>query len=545
MASILSKEHFQEMREDELLKEVLIPLLKAMGYKDVFEYHGGDTEQGKDIVCWKANSLGGRENLAIVAKAVRLTGKASPAKGTAAEVQMQIQQCFGKTYLDPVNGEEQAIHQCWVITNKNIGKQAEEAISAALSPMGISRDVKFVNGDKLWELIENYLPIKAVLQKLDDVNKTFDTIDTHYRPVAMLMNTGIKIGVAEKFPGASQEKPFEINFTFAFPDTPEGRIAKNAFERSITTGTPVDIEAPYIQSIKFPDSFNQLIGDQFKQSSLHIEPLINQVQFLARIQLKCDDGDGFILNYVQFKVIQSGTEEVTLSNEDQPIPVQIKLVLSLKEQKATVHFHIPVAQLNVYQLLDVLYLMRAISKPMVAQIIHLDTGILFFEQHQIVGVCEAPDPRFIEALKDLAAIQIKLQQPIMYPNRELTLDEINTIEQLRIILHEGKQVLKWNTLNLAMLPEGVRILLKTFENGKSGTLVFRSQETVSLFDIELPLGEVETRIEKVELINKQEIQKHLDEVQNDETPIECNFVPVDDSPVIKKYLNWQQQIISS
>ena len=51
-----------------LKKEIVIPLLNGMGFKDVIDFHGGAGEQGKDIVCWKSDDLDNRTNYAIVLK---------------------------------------------------------------------------------------------------------------------------------------------------------------------------------------------------------------------------------------------------------------------------------------------------------------------------------------------------------------------------------------------------------------------------------------------------------------------------------------------
>ena len=65
---MLTHDTFVKMDEATLRVKVLLPLLRAMKYRDVHEYHGGSGEKGKDIVCWKQDELGCRVNLAIVAK---------------------------------------------------------------------------------------------------------------------------------------------------------------------------------------------------------------------------------------------------------------------------------------------------------------------------------------------------------------------------------------------------------------------------------------------------------------------------------------------
>jgi len=48
----------QKMPENNMTKEIIIPLLEHMGYKKV-EFYGGNPEDGKDIVFWESSKIGG------------------------------------------------------------------------------------------------------------------------------------------------------------------------------------------------------------------------------------------------------------------------------------------------------------------------------------------------------------------------------------------------------------------------------------------------------------------------------------------------------
>jgi hypothetical protein len=184
---ILTKDAVQQMSEDVLCKEVLIPLLRAMNFRDVTFVHGGSAEQGKDIVCWKEDELGTRQNIAIVAKAIKVSGKAKVAKGTTGEIVTQIQQCFGEPFLDPITAAPQPVHLCWIVTNQEIGKEGEKAIRSALMPNTLERNIKFVSGDQLWALVERYMPFAGIWEKLGDVGKTLSQLDSHYQPKVTLL----------------------------------------------------------------------------------------------------------------------------------------------------------------------------------------------------------------------------------------------------------------------------------------------------------------------------------------------------------------------
>ncbi len=156
-------DRLRNMKEAELQKYFLQPLLSSMAFQDVSIYHGSH-EKGKDIICWRRDELGCRRNLALVVKAVRLTGQAKVTKGTLSEVSTQIQQCFCNTFTDPVSGETQQIHQCWVVSNQDITKEAVEQLNALLKPSGHDRNVSFIDHGKLLKLLEEYVPEPPLFQ---------------------------------------------------------------------------------------------------------------------------------------------------------------------------------------------------------------------------------------------------------------------------------------------------------------------------------------------------------------------------------------------
>src|ERR1017187_9823031 len=187
-----TKEQIRAMRENDLRKEVLIPLFRKMGYKDVFEFHGGSQEQGKDIVMWKPDEIRPRINFAVVVKAERITGQAS-GKLSANEVGFQIQQAFGSPFNDPTTLEQQEVHECIVVSSKEISKEAHESIKSFLKKTNLEMRTTFINGDKLWEHVEKYLPECADLERLQLIQKSFENVDEHYR---LAVNThGGKIGI--------------------------------------------------------------------------------------------------------------------------------------------------------------------------------------------------------------------------------------------------------------------------------------------------------------------------------------------------------------
>jgi hypothetical protein len=97
----LTRSELAELDETQLRTRVLIPLFKAMGFRDIERYHGGSQEHGKDIIMWRPEGLRERVNYGVVVKAKRVSGKAS-GTSSAGEVRIQIEQYFDKPYPDPI-----------------------------------------------------------------------------------------------------------------------------------------------------------------------------------------------------------------------------------------------------------------------------------------------------------------------------------------------------------------------------------------------------------------------------------------------------------
>ncbi len=536
MRGMLTQDRFLKMKEEELKNEVLIPLLKAMGYSDVTDNHGGSSEQGKDIVCWKANELGSRRNLAIAAKAVRLTGKASVSSGTVGEVHTQIQQCFGKPYSDPATGEPCHIHECWVVTNQKIGKEFVEAITSVLNPGMLNRSVSYIDGDKLWELVKKYLPV-SLLQLLNETNAVISDSDTHYQPHVYLTGTEARISLHEKYPGAAQEKPIKVKGRFVFPNTPEGEAARSAVEHFFATGTPFELSSEFIDTIELPDFYKQILGiTDFNIEAVGLGPSFNTMCVPVRIEILTDTGDEHILPYIELRMLQGGTEEMTLTNDQQSTPIQVKLTLRPEDKGGTLNITTRDVSLNAVQLLNVLELHYWLRKSSLIRVVSLDLGFAFFEMHKVEGNFASAEPDYINFVRDMAAIQTKVKRSITIPERDFTEEEIDVIEKLRSILHTGKAQGTWSELPIPVSQEGVATLLEDYGNGKSNSLYVRSEEIQPLFDTEIPLGIVAYHYEEVILANEDELR----EAQEHLVPIVASFAPGENNKVTAQYADWLQ-----
>lgn len=506
---MFTKEIVQKMKEDELSQKVVIPLLKAMGFQDVFYHHGGINEQGKDIVCWKRDELNARKNYALVIKVVPITGQAKSGKGTAGEVATQIQQTFGSDFLDPVTSEPQTVHECWVVTSQKIIPGGETSIRSIIKSSNFDRHVKFVDGDKLWDLVEKYLAAQTPLGKLLEVQKMLDGIDPYYQPVIHFDGNEMKVSLREKFKGAMKENPLNINVAFDFPNTPDGQLAKDALKSHYTAGGPVAISSNFIQSIDLPETIKKLFGPDFKIEKVEISPIPSDHHFVAKIEIVCDDGDSFVLSHVDLKVKQSGTEESTLENVEIGSLFKVLLVLNFHSKTAQITFkwNLVKDSYSCTQLLQMYEFQNCLSKPFVIHVISEELGVSVFSQQSSQGISEPPQKFFFNSLKVLVKLQQKINKPIMIPTRELTDDEIKAIAELIQIVQTGKISGKWTEFDIELTnlsQEGFAVL----SSGPS-FLRFSGEQFENIFGVPIPLGKADTVYRNAMLANLKDVQdKH-------------------------------------
>lgn len=142
----------ESLNEALFRKEVIVPLLKKMGYEKVRETHGPD-ELGKDIVFYEPSKLGGFHS-AVVVKVGNISGAASGEKNLAT-VLTQIDMAFENPFFDYEDKQNYQINKVIVWTSGNISSSAQKQIQNQTAKL---RNVTFFDGTKTIDLLEEHYP---------------------------------------------------------------------------------------------------------------------------------------------------------------------------------------------------------------------------------------------------------------------------------------------------------------------------------------------------------------------------------------------------
>jgi len=410
------KEQIPDFNEGQLRTLVLLPLFRAMGFQDVDHYHGGPQEQGKDIVMWKPDDLGERVNYGVVVKAGRIRGTAT-GKGSGAEVAFQIQQCFGDPYIDPVTLEKRYIDVCFVVCPEVIAKEARNSIKSVVEGRGIRRQMRFIHGRKLYGLIDKYLPERTVITELEKIRKTLSSASPDYHVSFRGDKDATHFWLEPKHPSA---EPIEFSFNIDIPDTLEGQEMHKSLEKHFKTGTPVTIDKSFITGYDFPDFLKSILdptGEGFEKLLIMPHPNPRPITFEAIV--RGQKGQESEIFPIELRIVQAGTEEITLNNEQQDGPWTFHLVLNKEQKKLTVRLDFKLGGVNVNRALECLNTLQILAGGAIIELKRYDTGFTLVDLPIEEGMFEPVSEWSMALTEKLVYIQSKTRVPLSIPDRDI------------------------------------------------------------------------------------------------------------------------------
>ncbi|MDQ3511990.1 MAG: hypothetical protein M3414_09995 [Pseudomonadota bacterium] len=439
----MTKEELLSLNENALRTSVLIPLFSAMGFNDVSHHHGGAGELGKDITMWKAGDLGERVNFAVVVKCGTISGKAAGKRG-AGEVETQVRQCFGSTFKDALTSENCSVQRCWVVASGHISKEALAAIEASLNQTNHLNQTTFINGDKLLELLRQYLPEQSLWDEVEKVRELTKNIDPMFDVSLTVAEQNTTIGLIPKH--ADVEPPV-LGFKCSFPKTAEGEEARKQFEQFLKIGGPLKLTPDQIVEVKLPDVMKKLIGDpEGRHFGFEFTPTPGE-SLPCMFEAIPAEGEPAVLKLIQLRRTRFGTDEVLLTNEHQKYPALVALSFALEVKRLTIQFRASCVGHNVSQVAEWYRFQRALSGRSKISIRHLENGLELLSQ-QADQTLPEPEPEVTEMADALEFIQRRTGVLLRWPER-ISIEEQNRILGIVDVLRTGRITLRRFSLMVA------------------------------------------------------------------------------------------------
>jgi hypothetical protein len=229
--------------------------------------------------------------------------------------------------------------------------------------------------------------------------------DSHYKWV---MNTEREFVLREKFEGASREKPLKFTTELRFDvKKPEDQEAHEAYKKFLATGEPITIKSPHLTKFIPPEVFSLLMPERIEEMQLTMGPVIGQKSLNARAVFEATDGQRVVLEGIEFKNIQSGMEQMILSNEHQTVPWKFRQVIRFDDRESQANFSVDTVDVPVNQAVKALRFCHALSKGGSLKLESVETDMQLSHADIAPGAYPAPDENWVRICGALNLIQKK------------------------------------------------------------------------------------------------------------------------------------------
>lgn len=535
----LTRNQFLEMSENDLRENILIPLLRKMGFKNVSSYHGGTMERGKDIVMWKTDNLRGRVNCAAVISAKKITGKPD-GPGSAGRIYAQVAQCFSESYPDPAMPESRDVGYCLVICPHEIKKEARMVLQQLLSQNNhLDRLVSYMHGDELWDLVQSYLPSNPLTDAAQDLMSQISSMNGDFDVNAKIDGKDVAFGITPK-KGITDLESLGISAEFKFPDTPKGKKVYEALQKHFKTGEAVTIDKDFFEITGLPKQLADIMlapgmeitGLEFRARQ-GLKPLIAQVELIP------PEGESVFLDYIHFEFTSVGQEQFTIDNSRQPVPWHIRIILGRQKPKGNFSFSFDSEGVNVKQLLHIQKVIRAIQKGAIIRVREYASGLRFIDAGAQEVNIEGSTDDITPVLEKLVFIQERTGILISINQEVISEKEMVHIHQIEEIIKTGKINLPAQAISFTVTKDGARQLVEEHSKQNEHTITVEQHQPHVLFGIPIDLGPCKMEAKGVKFNSKdfKNMKKMLSKSYQEEK-IAVRLDKTKNTDLTLQYYNW-------
>jgi hypothetical protein len=492
-----------------------------MGYQDVRFHGGGILEQGKDIVMWSDEPVRGRVNVAVVVKAEPITGKMA-----TGDVVNQLREAFGKQYLDLAKAEPITIHECFVVTPQAITKEGSYALEGLLQNEPFRRHVEYVDGDRLWQFVEQYLTARVLLPRLSAT----------YRDIQRVApDLGIELKGETLVIRPRQPRAEAVIVTPTFSDTSEGRANQEAFEHFLKTGEPTDLPASSFTGLSLPESLS-ILGLDAGSGMVRVGAS-RRLDGALTLQ---SSSSAVTFEHIEF-VVRGGSQKIHLTNAAQGIPFVLDLTIKSTEDGVLVGHTSYSSRVEGWSA-------QWLDKQQRALRIMAAGCSFVFSEHQSgidhslgvvsAGLVKTSSEEFQELVGVLAWVEQQLKQPIPVPVRAFfTEEDRENLDFVRTIIKTGQAPISSAAFTLTPVPGRREVLSKAIRAGKASGLLTGDTSAWRVLDTRVQLGPFELHGVGARLLTEQPIESAMAAIERGED-VPVRVEPADGKRLFVRYTRW-------
>lgn len=240
-------------------------------------------------------------------------------------------------------------------------------------------------------------------------------------------------------PALAQNRELTVHGKLAFTVDDEGRTALTQFQKHLATGEIVSISGKYIKALEFSDWWTRLFGrSDLSESVLTIGPARVERTVPLSFRVIQETSNEASLTYIELSERQSGTDEVTLSNEGQDCPITVKLIMRHSSKTLNFNYRLNTRRADVVLVDQAVQFIDALARGGSLELTNLQQSrSLRFE---IPGSQISPlDPIFVETIHQLFMITRRTGVVLALEDRWLLEeDDIRTTREVYEIVTAGR-----------------------------------------------------------------------------------------------------------
>ena len=145
------------------------------------------------------------------------------------------------------------------------------------------------------------------------------------------------------------------------------------FEIPSRNGRTVSLS--YAQNLEIPEFIKNSLPETTEEGFFSLKSAPSSKPLLMRFNFTNDQGKQFALEYVHLKAAQAGQEEMTFTNDEQPIPIKVKFIVRPNNHTWTTHLTFqPSPNMNAHQIFQQYEMRNCLSRPFSCRVTNLETG---------------------------------------------------------------------------------------------------------------------------------------------------------------------------
>jgi hypothetical protein len=338
------------------------------------------------------------------------------------------------------------------------------------------------------------------------------------------------------YPLVSKGRSLEISGKLAFPDTVDGRAAREALEQHFAAGDLVEIDGQFIQELEFSEWWMRLFGEtDLTKGKIELGTMPSKRSAPVRLDLASPNGVSACVPYVDLKVIKRGSSEFTVSNDHQPIPTHFQFTFRQSEQHFGTSVRITGPGTSVQETRDLLSLMEALARGGKIRMTYLATGETI-EGLLPEGQADAPNPAFVGLVDKLCLVQQKTGQILTLGSLwSITAEDAERADELMTILETGQVAWHDATVTGRFKKPALDLMLEAHQAGRPVKLKITSDDSyVEVLRVRISLGPATRYMSGVMDIPAVELERAISNMGTDDE-MEINLV---NAEVVKEFANW-------